>query len=58
MVLENQGKAKSEYVQLTIRVPRGLFKYIEELSKRWGTTYQDTLLLIIWDWVIGSEEGV
>ncbi|MEB3861204.1 MAG: hypothetical protein GSR84_03165 [Desulfurococcales archaeon] len=52
------GNAKSDsYTQLTIRIPRGLFKYIDELSKRWGTTYQDTILLILWDWALGDDSG-
>ena len=46
---------KDSYTQITIRVPSGLWRRIDELSKRWGTTYQDTILLIIWDWILGEE---
>ncbi len=52
-----QGERKSDsYVQVTLRLPPGLYRYVEGLSKRWGTTIQDTLLLIIWAWATGVEE--
>ena len=47
---------KDSYIQLTIRIPPGLFNYIKKLGERWGTTYQDTILLILWDWVLAGEE--
>jgi hypothetical protein len=45
-----------EYRQLTIRVPLKWYKKIEEFSREWGTTLQDTILLILYECLEGGGE--
>ncbi len=50
------GNAKSDsYVQVTLRVPSGLYREIERVQKRWGMTVQDTILHILLDWFWGGD---
>jgi hypothetical protein len=44
-----------EYKQLTVRLPRGLYQVIEEESKVWGLTLQDTIIYMLLVCVEGDK---
>ena len=48
---------KSDYVQLTVRLPPKFYQVLESMANKYSLTLQDTMLLILYDYLEGCKNG-
>lgn len=50
------GEGKNNYVQITLRLPRTFYSLVRERQQKWGTSLQDTFIIILYRYFLEEDE--